>query len=638
MSFNIIKLHLLIKLSLFLGTGCFFIPQALANNNSEIIQKALEKKLYEKELWLKLVHYEDTLFGRLESPIKSKDFFFAKDGRTNPKNELISTIKAFDSNEEYKSQDLHPQCRFIARKMWIKKELNLKSNIWSDKKCPKFSQWSHNNKVKSISLIFATGYLGNPASFFGHPLLKFNVNPTLEKNNLLDYSLNYGALTGDNDDPISYSLKGLFGGYNAAFTHIQFFYHNHNYSETELRDMWEYRLNFSQEEVDLIVRHAWEMLGREITYFFTQDNCALRMGELLNLVVKEDILPKNVPYAIPHTLFDRIAHMQRINGEKLVSEIKYIPSRQTKLTSKYKKLSQSEKELVQSIIRDNQLIESKRFKSTSFNSKVKVTNTLVDYSMFVLASDKENKKLKKMRKKFLIARAKLPMGKVDKSEAQIQPIHKGQRPVLTRLSVGNWREGKPFYDFEVRPAYYDLLTPDTGRLPYSSLAIGRLEVRKIEDQFIIRELDFFNVSAFNLAQTDLPGDGSFAWKFKLGISSQALSCDTCQVANMKMGFGHAYELSKRIVPYYFIGPVLTSSLNEFGTTGSQSDLGAIVTFSESYRLLINKSFIKFYNELRTYQETFEVDQRFGSFRTWDIRLGYKYQNSSEYKLSYTYYW
>lgn len=641
MSSYLVKFYIIIKASLLIWASCFFIAFSYAIekvNQEAVLNMALNQKLYKDQLWIKLLHYERTITGKLKSPIKSDDFFFSKEGSTKPKEELKATIKAFFSKKKYKNPDLHPLCRFRARRNWILKRLNLDEDIFKKQNCPKYFQWSHNNKVKSISLIFATGYLGNPASFFGHPLLKFNVSKDIDKVSLLDYSLNYGALTGDNDDPISYSVKGLFGGYNAAFTHIQFFYHNHNYSETELRDMWEYQLNLTKAEVDLIVDHAWEMLGREITYFFTQDNCAFRMAELLNLVIKEPILPEGVPYAIPHTLFDRIAHMKRNSGSPVVSKIKYIPSRQTKLTSKYNKLSDSEKRVVKSIIKKKSDFKSSSYEELSISNKISVTNTLVDYSMFLLATDKDNLDFKSMRRKYLIERSKLPIGKVEASNARIEPIHKGQRPVLTRLSLGNWKNGEAFYDFEVRPAYYDLLSPDTGRLPYSSLAIGRMELRMIDNQILIRELDFFNVSAFNLAETDLPGDGSFAWKFKLGLTSQKLNCVDCQVLGMQMGFGHAIEVSPFLVPYFFVGPNLTSSKNDFGTVGSRSDIGFIFTLNKNYRVLINQSYLKNYNQNESYLESIEVDQRFGNFRTWDIRIGYKYQETGEYKLSYSYYW
>lgn len=637
MSLNLINKFKYTIGSLLLWVSCFFIPSMQAQTQSQIIEQAINKELYKKNTWKKLLVYEDGLFG-LKSPIKNKDFFFAKDGATNPKAEMIATINAFYSRKNYKALDLHPQCRMIARKTWILKELGLSYDVLPNQKCPKYQQWSHKNKVTSISLIFSTGYLGNPASFFGHPLLKFNVEDERGNSSLLDYSLNYGALTGDNDDPISYSLKGLFGGYNAAFTHIQFFYHNHNYSEVELRDMWEYKLNLTQDQVDMIVMHAWEMLGREITYFFTQDNCAYRMAELINLVVDEQILPQFVPYAIPHTMFDRIAHMKLPNGEPLVKSLKYRPSRQTKLTKKYKSLNDDSTQLVLDVVNNKATLESIKFETKGIDEKIKITNTLIDYSMFLLASDKENKLYKKMRQKYLLARSKLPLQAIEKVDSEIAPIHEGQRPVLTRLSLGNTRDGVAFHDFEWRPAYYDLLSPDTGRLPFSSLAIWKMEMRLIEERLILRELDFFDVSAFNIASTDLPGDGSFAWKFRLGITSQSILCEECQVAAMKLGFGKAWEIDGKIAPYFFIGPNLTSSLNDIGTTGSLSEIGTIITLSDDYRMIINQSYSKFYNQDEQYLETFSVDQRFGSERTWDIRLGYKYQLASEYELALSYYW
>lgn len=128
--------------------------------------------------------------------------------------------------------------------------------------------WSRTGAVEGISVIFASGHLSNPASFYGHLLVKFNSPGERAAEDLLETTLNYGAVIPPNEGAISYIINGLLGGYNSTFTHLEFFQHNHNYAETQLRDLWEYELDLTPSEVDLIVSHTWEVLGKDNKYYF----------------------------------------------------------------------------------------------------------------------------------------------------------------------------------------------------------------------------------------------------------------------------------------------------------------------------------------------------------------------------------
>lgn len=85
------------KLLLF---GLFFLS-FYSNANSDLINKSKEKKLWEDKNWLKLLHYkENILSSGYESDISSNEFFYASDGRINPKSEFLETLKSIFKNEE----------------------------------------------------------------------------------------------------------------------------------------------------------------------------------------------------------------------------------------------------------------------------------------------------------------------------------------------------------------------------------------------------------------------------------------------------------------------------------------------------------------------------------------------------------
>lgn len=84
--------------------------------------------------------------------------------------------------------------------------------------------------------MFASGYLGNPASFFGHLMLHLErpaqgqgQGETLSR--LLDTSLNFGADVPSDEGLVAYMAKGLVGGYEAQYSRASFYRNTTLYSE-----------------------------------------------------------------------------------------------------------------------------------------------------------------------------------------------------------------------------------------------------------------------------------------------------------------------------------------------------------------------------------------------------------------------
>lgn len=318
--------------------SCFALVPFTAFGASDVrslIDEADKLNLARHPTWLKLLHYENTLLGQ-SSAIVSDSFFLATDGKTNPQAELVSTLESFilpDRSE-------HAICQFPARFLWLSTQLNFADGVVPSPNCVLFKEWSQDNEITSISVLFATGYLGNPASYFGHTLLKLN-STDKKKSELLDLTTNYGAIVPDNEDPISYIFKGIFGAYKGGFSQIEFYFHEQNYGELELRDIWEYELNLPKGDVNFIVAHLWELLGKKYTYYFFKENCAFRVAEVLELADGLDLLPE-IPWTFPQTTVSKLAE-NKVNGEQVIAQIIYHPSRQTGLYQKYDSLNIQQK-------------------------------------------------------------------------------------------------------------------------------------------------------------------------------------------------------------------------------------------------------------------------------------------------------
>ena len=59
--------------------------------------------------------------------------------------------------------------------------------------CERFDQWIAELNADSITLIFASAFLGNPASMFGHTFLRIDQEGQTEQTRLLAYTINYAA-------------------------------------------------------------------------------------------------------------------------------------------------------------------------------------------------------------------------------------------------------------------------------------------------------------------------------------------------------------------------------------------------------------------------------------------------------------
>ncbi|MDZ7924418.1 MAG: DUF4105 domain-containing protein [Marinagarivorans sp.] len=172
------------------------------------------KDLSENQQWLKLLAFErknNTQYAR-KSAITSDDFFLSASGSHDPYQELLATLQAFNLPLG-KTKDEHAQCRFRDRFFgWIKNS-TLKKNLPAIIDCPNYVNWTGDQKIDSLSLVYATGYLGNPASYYGHLLLKLNSSEKNKSRKLDDVTVNFGASIPTGENMILYITKGLLGLY-----------------------------------------------------------------------------------------------------------------------------------------------------------------------------------------------------------------------------------------------------------------------------------------------------------------------------------------------------------------------------------------------------------------------------------------
>jgi hypothetical protein len=149
-------------------------------------------------------------------------------------------------------------------------------------------KWMQDIDVESVSLIFAAADLGNAPSSFGHVFLKLNSNKNKTRTGLLDYGVNFAARTGDITGAL-YAWYGLLGYFQGTYNLVPFHQMIKDYTHLEGRDIWEFRLKMTPQQVQFLVRYLLEVDGQYYDYYFFNQNCASFIWKLLMAVYTADI-------------------------------------------------------------------------------------------------------------------------------------------------------------------------------------------------------------------------------------------------------------------------------------------------------------------------------------------------------------
>lgn len=584
-----------------------------------------------------MLHYNSESSG-FTSDVKSDDFFLHPEGRTNPRLELEATIKSILNDRP--EENVHISCKFPARYKWLEKNL-----VWPQGKkldyslCPDYSDWRMNGDINGISLIFASGHLSNPASFYGHILLKFNSETDQQDLNLLDTSLNYGAKPAENENALVYIFKGLTGGYDGTFTNQQFYRHNHTYAENELRDLWNYNLDLSPQQIELLVDHSWELLGKEFTYYFLKQNCGYKMAELLNLVIDKPLLPPSKGWAMPSDMLTSLNEIDS-QGKSLVKNISLIKSRQNAFRDKFVLLANNEREVVSNFIIEDNREELPPVIGLTPNSDKKVIDTLFDYYAFALTkkgADVEDIELR--RRSLLLSRLELDTLEISwpNSEPK-QPPHKSQNSSLFQTSLIHNDALGEGVELRFRAAYYDYLSVNTGKAPFTQMSMVDIKARYINDTLSLRRFDLLHIETLNVSPTQMPEDRGFAWKVRTGVKSLSLNCAQCLHGYISGGFGKAHSIGQNSALYGMI----TGEATAFGRENIQLKpgvtIGLITGYKDWWKTQIEAGILKSITSSNRMQKFVSWEQRFGNSQKWDVRLKVKYDEATEIKLSTGFYW
>ena len=594
-----------------------------------------ESKSIDQKYWLKLLHYQNGV-----SLADGEKFFLSPEGKNNPEAELAATIAAFKNLDSKAGWFNYPaQCVFRERYEFLKASGMLEGV--SAVSCPAYDEWVAGLNAESVTLIFSSSYPNNPSSLFGHTLLRLNQKN--KTNDLLDYAVAFSAVPESEDMGLIFAFRGFFGGYKGLYEITKYYTKVNEYNNGESRDLIEYNLNMTEQELSRMINHLWEIYQTTyFDYYFADENCSAVLADLLAVAYKEDARVNAHArwYYLPGEMVKHFSHL-----ENRITSVKYRPSLKKQIGKLWEKLTPEEIFLVKEIIKNEKLPEG----TTNAN----VLDAVVAYLDFThyRTKSKLDEKQQKLQRASLIKRSTL-----GKAEIKQEVYDQSNRPenshdsqkitAFTRLENHNTLVG-----FEVKQGYHDLLSNDRGFDPFSQFDF--LSFSLIYD-FKKKKLAYDQLTLVNLISFHeyTYFDPQLSWRAK--VSSDRiydLNCSLCHKINVNGYGGMTFKFGseKRVVFNLMAGAFgeVSEHLKKGFRAGPGAEFSLYAQLGTNYKLgLFNEIRIDatkkmkddFYNQLGMRHSVF--DDKNHDYRLESIvvsQLGSLKKNTVIHQVTYGYF-
>ena len=474
-----------------------------------LVHRAGEMKLHEDNYWRVLVHYKRTP-GGVSSLIDDPAFFLSGEGKRNPAAELNATIRSFFTPLEEGKK--HPICRFIARFYWLKEKLEIDESALPMNTCKDTITAIDGMRPRSATLVFPASHINSPASMFGHTLLTIE---TGNRSKLLAHSVNYSAVTTETFGP-SYAIKGIFGLYRGYFGILPYYAKIQEYNDFDQRDIWEYLLNLTEDEVRRMLYHIYELDYIYSDYYFFDENCSYNLLFLLDVArptlrLTDDFYPPYFSWVIP---------VDTIRGARtsgLIESVEYRPSRVTMIKHITSQLGKEGRDFAMSVIRGRKDTGAILKADLPESEKAMVCDLLTEYTRYRFSRDEITKdEYTKLLIDFLGVRSALGHQK-ETDYVVPRPGRPDEGHLSARFSTGGGvRDGTAFVDVKLRPSYHTLMDPDYGYIPGGHIVFTDIHLRLYNDERSARleKFDFIDIISLSPRERLIE---SVSWKISTGL-------------------------------------------------------------------------------------------------------------------------
>ncbi|WP_152058183.1 Lnb N-terminal periplasmic domain-containing protein, partial [Aliarcobacter butzleri] len=294
---------------------------------------------------------------------------------------------------------------------------------------------------------------------------------------LISNAINYAAKT-DEKNGLIFAYNGLFGGYEGRYSIMPYYEKIKEYNNLEQRDVWEYDLNLSQEEINKLVLHTWELKDSYANYYFFKENCSYNVLWLLEIARPSLDLVSYFDFkAIP---LDTIKILTKYDGLIVDSRYRY---------SNLKKM----KHIL------NEEIENKEFLKAYINDEIELPDSLsqsdkISYLDFKIAYTQYQRSEDGTEKKEYIKNyLKLLKERSAYKQTRTYNIKSPLDPLISHDSarIGLFYDSNDSFEASIKPAYNDMYDIVDGYLQGAYIDFFELNFKKQKDKDV--KLDRFTL-------------------------------------------------------------------------------------------------------------------------------------------------
>ncbi|MBX7232232.1 MAG: DUF4105 domain-containing protein [Bdellovibrionales bacterium] len=612
----------------------------------QLINAAEVNGLERSRQWQKLLHIERNLVGVKSSQVVDSGFFLAQ-GLFKNQSELSATVYSFFIKPEVYAQQIdppihksqykvgeklldhsqHPICRFPARLKFLRQNLGSQSAIW--KQLPRVNctyQYIFLQALDAakVNFVFSSYYSDSPGSAFGHTFFRVQRKSNLAvQHELLDYGLSYAAnVTTSNG--FLYAFLGLVGGFTGSWTNMPYYYKVREYNDFEARDLWSYELNLTQDEVNMLSLHMWEVGSHTYRYFFFTQNCAFHMLTVLEAAAPRLHLSDKVPfnYVIPSDSLKALFY-----EPDLIKKVQFRPSLRKIFLARLDRLNDSEKNDLKKYIlntKDFSVLEDQHNDRSAHKIDAALDYLDLKYSKQIMDTKSSEFKIKE---ELLNKRAQVNFVTPElkfKTEDEEDPAKSHGSSRWSLLGT----EKRNQYYFGYRFALHDLLDPSYGLPKNSQLEFFNFLFFVNDNKYYLNKFNLFRV--FNLNPLNFY-DRKFSWGVEIGADRQNKNCrneiEGCLLYGTKMKAGVSVGFSTGDIKHYLWGLGVAearySSQMEKGyyLWSPGAEIGLLTRFSEDFSLMA--SYSKEFPINMNKFETYEVKLRKSFANKWALAAEYE---------------
>ena len=488
------------------------VPEPTRTYVAELKALAQRENIAHERAWLLLGHWRPQTFGGFKTEIDGLSFFLAAKGAGDPAAELEATLDAFSQPSDLVAENQHAQCRYPARRAYLYQRLAIDRRRLPWNPCPRIEEWKKKLDAEAVSLVFASAYLNNAASMFGHTFFKFHSRSNAADRDLLNYGVNFAAGTGD-DGGAAFAVRGLFGGYRGYFSMLPYHQTLRQYANLEGRDIWEYKLALAPEELERLIDHLLELEQTWFDYYFFDENCSYQLLAALEVARPSlHLLDRFAYFVIPADAVRVVAR-----EPNLVGKISYRPSLAAEFKERLKPLSGGQRRLARALVRADDFSKpEKRLAAETAEAQERVLDAALLYSGILSGSNADAYRDRDYRLKIARARLGTNSRPIDAAEIGATRPEEGHDSSLVAIGYGR-RDASDYQLFAARAAYHALLSRDAGFLPNTRLEAFRAEVRRdsAPEAYRLHEfevLDLLAVTPWTVFQRPLSWTADLGWR------------------------------------------------------------------------------------------------------------------------------